>query len=68
REGFTEAARELLPEVKKEVAEGFKDALSSAMGGELMDRTAQVAAKTGASFMETGLNILLGKPPERKKD
>lgn len=66
RSGVQEAGRGLLPEVRNEVAEGFKDAMASAMGGELVDRTARVVAKSSTSFVEDSLNLLLGKPKEKR--
>ncbi len=67
RSGVQEAGRGLLPEVRKEVAEGFKDAMASAMGGELVDRTARVVAKSSTSFVEESLNLLLGKPKDKRE-
>ncbi len=61
-----EAGRELLPDFRTEVREGFKEAMHAAAGGELIEKTAESLANTSTNFLETGLNILLGKP-ERKK-
>lgn len=64
REGVEEAGKELLPKFRNEVSEGFKDALSSALAGELIEETAKRVAKGGTNFVETGINLLLGKKPQ----
>lgn len=73
RSGVTAAATELLPEVRKQVALGFVDALAQSRTAGLVEDTAKVVsagAGIGAGIVETGLtglNALFGfaKPPKR---
>lgn len=58
KQGLLEGAEEVLPEFREQVKAGFEDAILAAAGGKFVDRTAQSVAKS----VETGLNILFGKP------
>lgn len=64
REGVEEAGRELMPEFRSEVREGFKGALGSTLNGEMMDETVRSLTKSGSTFMESGLNLLFGRAAE----
>ncbi len=66
REGVLEAGRELKPDFRDEVREGFKEAISSALSGEIIEQAARRAAQNSTSIVEQGLNLLLGRPPEKK--
>ena len=66
--GVMDAGNRLLPELRKEVGEGLKDAMSAALSGEFIEKTAQSAVKTGTTIMESGLNILLGKKSSGNRD
>ena len=60
-----EAGLELLPRFRSEVREGFKEAINSTVKGELLEENVKSAVKTGSNIMETGLNILMGKPSRK---
>ncbi|MBX7057334.1 MAG: hypothetical protein K1X75_04665 [Leptospirales bacterium] len=66
REGVIEAGRELKPDFRDEVREGFKEAMGSALSGEIIEQAARKAAQNSTSIVEQGLNMLLGRPPEKK--
>ena len=65
KEGAVEAGEELLPEFRTQVREGFKEAMTDSFKGEILERSAREGIKTGTEIMETGLNILLGKPLQK---
>ncbi len=65
RDGVEEAGLELLPRFRSEVREGFKEAINSTVKGELLEENVKSAVKTGSNIMETGLNILMGKPSRK---
>ncbi len=54
--GVVSAGRELLPEFRDKVTEGFTRALAEWPSSEMTKM-----AKTGANLVEEGLNTLLGK-------
>ncbi|MBE7438415.1 MAG: hypothetical protein HS115_08190 [Spirochaetales bacterium] len=65
RSGLLEAGRELLPELRTEVADGFKDAMSSAVKGEILSKSAQDVARTGSEIVENSLAMIFGlKKPQ----
>lgn len=61
QEGVMESAKELLPDFKEQVSEGFKEALADAISGDVVHRTARNMAKNSSTMVEQGLNLLLGK-------
>lgn len=68
KEGFEESGRELLPEFKEEVRQGFKAGLADVLGGELIDQTARTIAKSSADIVESGFNLLKGAwTPDQKQ-
>ncbi len=62
KEAAQEAGAELLPDFRAQVREGFKEAMTDSLKGELIERSAREMAKSGSEIMETGLNLLLGIP------
>ena len=68
KEGAIEAGAELLPDFRQQVREGFKEAMTDSLKGELIERSARDMARSGTDLMETGLNLLLGKNPPKKED
>ncbi len=58
RRGAIKAGEELLPEFRKEVTAGFKDALRGVVTGSDVART---MAKTGADIVGGGLDSLFGQ-------
>ncbi len=60
RAGVLEAGRELKPEFRDEVREGFKEALASAMAGDLIEQSAKQAVQKGSTIVESGLRFLMG--------
>ena len=66
QEGVLQSARELLPEFREEVSEGFKEALADSLSGDVVHRTAMSMAKNSTSMVEQGLNLLMGKPQNPK--
>ncbi len=57
RRGAIAAGEELLPEFRKEVTEGFRDALRGVAGGDV----ARTVARTGAEIVGGGLDSLFGQ-------
>lgn len=66
KSGVTAAALELLPELRKQVSQGFVEAMAQSRAAGLVEDTAK-AVSAGAGIVETGLNALFGfaKPPKR---
>jgi len=64
KQGMREEALELLPKFRAEVKEGFKEALNSAMGGQIV----QTMTKPMSSIVESSLSFFLGRPEEPGKD
>jgi len=63
--GLLEAARELLPELRSEVSDGFKDAMASAVKGEILSKSAQDVARSGSEMVENSLAMIFGlKKPQ----
>ena len=60
RAGVLEAGRELKPEFREEVREGFKEAMASAMSGDLIEQSAKSAVQKGSSIVENSLRFLMG--------
>lgn len=56
-----ETADEILPRFRTEVSEGFKEALASATGADLLEKTARSAMQTSAGIMENSLKFFLGR-------
>ena len=70
KSGVTAAAVELLPELRKQVMQGFADALAQSRAAGIVEDTAKVVsagAGIGAGIVETGLSALFGftKPNKR---
>lgn len=64
RRGVLAAGRELLPELRKEVAGGFQDALQQSRAAGLAEDAAKVV--TGAAgLLESGLGNLFGLRPKK---
>lgn len=64
RSGVLAAGRELLPELRKEVAAGFQDALQQSHAAGLAEDAAKVV--TGAAgLLESGLGNLFGLKPKK---
>ncbi|MCB1173767.1 MAG: hypothetical protein KDK39_09390 [Leptospiraceae bacterium] len=61
--GVMESATALLPEFRREVSEGFKEALAESLSGDVVQRTANLMAKNSTDLVEQGLNLLLGRKP-----
>ena len=66
KSGVTAAALELLPELRKQVSQGFVEAVAQSRAAGLVEDTAKVVS-AGAGIVETGLNALFGfaKPTKR---
>ncbi len=64
KQGFEEAGRELLPEFKEEVRQGFKEGLADVLSGELIDQTARSIARSGVDIVESSFNLLKGAWPK----
>ncbi len=62
RRGALAAAEELLPAFRKEVADGFRDAVRSVAGGDV----ARNVARTGAELVGGSLDTLFG-PKKRSR-
>lgn len=62
RSGAIAAGEELLPEFRREVSEGFREALRSVAGADV----ARNVAKTGAEIVGGGLDTLFG-PRKRSR-
>ena len=70
KSGVTAAALELLPELRKQVSQGFLEAMAQSRAAGLVEDTAKVVsagAGIGAGIVESGLNALFGfaKPAKR---
>ena len=70
KSGVSAAAVDLLPSLRKQVTQGFVDAMAQSHAAGLVEETAKVmsaGAGIGAGIVETGLNALLGfaKPGKR---
>lgn len=57
RAGAVEAGNKLIPRLRQEVREGLREAVTSDLGPDLMDKV----ARTGSSVVEAGLNAILRK-------
>lgn len=68
KQGLLAGAEEVMPEFRGQVKAGFEDAVIAAAGGQLVDRTAQTMAKSSTKIVETGLNMLFGKPRSPRDD
>lgn len=68
KEGAIEAGEELLPDFRAHVREGFKEAMTDSLKGELLERSAREVARSGSDLVESGLNLLLGKSIPRKEN
>lgn len=67
RSGVVSGGQELLPEFRKEVKEGFLDALRGAPVSGAMSDAARNVAKTGAELLGTGIDSLLKPRPRRRR-
>ena len=63
-----EAAREVLPDFREEVRQGFTEALSRALSGEIIPQTARQLAKNSQGLVEQGLSFLLGRSDPSTKE
>lgn len=61
KEGVEEAGESLLPRFKQEVRAGFKEAISDAIAGGMVEDTVRSMTRTGTTIVESSLNLLLGK-------
>ncbi|TXH04068.1 MAG: hypothetical protein E6R07_09000 [Nevskiaceae bacterium] len=69
KSGVTAAALDLLPELRKQVAQGFTDAMSQSRAAGLVEDTAKMvsaSAGLGAGIVESGLNALFGVKPGKR--
>ena len=64
-DGIWQAAKDILPEFRQEVREGFSEALSRALSGEIIPQTARQIAKNSQGLVEQGLSFLLGRETEK---
>lgn len=62
--GATAAGQELLPQFRKEVANGFRDAMKSYSASGLVDESAKVVERS-AQLLEDGLRGLFGGPGKK---
>lgn len=68
QEGVLEAAKDILPEFREEVRQGFTEALSRALSGEIIPQTARQLAKNSQGIVEQGLSFLLGRSHSPKEE
>ncbi len=61
QESLSESAKELLPDFRMEVRNGFTEALTNALSGEIIPKTARQLAKNSQGIVEQGLSFLLGR-------
>ncbi len=66
RSGVVAGGRELLPEFRREVKDGFLDALKSGPVSGAMSEAARNVAKTGAELLGSGFDNLLKPRPRRR--
>lgn len=66
RAGVVSGGKELLPEFRREVKEGFLDALRSGPVSGAMSEAAKNVAKTGAELLGSGFDNLLKPRPRRR--
>ncbi len=64
REEMLETAKELLPDFRAEVQKGFSEALTSALSGDIITKTARQVAKNSQDIVGQGLEFLLGRTSE----
>jgi hypothetical protein len=62
KEGLREEALDLMPKFRAEVREGFKEALNSAMGGQIIENM----TKPVSSVVEASLSFLIGRQEEER--
>ncbi len=63
RAGFEDAAKGVVPAFRQEAEASFKETLKAMLKGEqVVNKAAQTAAKTGASILGTGLDVLRSSP------
>lgn len=66
--GVRDAGAELLPALRQQVREGFRDGVAEVVTPETLGRAGEEIARRGASVIETGLELLLGRPRDRQRD
>lgn len=66
RSGVVAGGHDLLPEFRREVKEGFLDALKSGPVSGAMGEAARNVAKTGAELLGSGFDNLLKPRPRRR--
>ena len=62
-----EAGEELLPKFRDEVKNGFTDAFTRALSGEIIPQTARQLAKNSQGIVEQGLSFILGRSSDTAK-
>ncbi len=67
RQGVWQAGKDILPEFRQEVREGFTEALSRAISGEIIPQAARQIAKNSQGLVEQGLSFLLGRSQETEE-
>tara|TARA_Y100001933_G_scaffold251914_1_gene290223 strand:+ start:394 stop:807 length:414 start_codon:yes stop_codon:yes gene_type:complete len=61
KEGVEEAGESMLPRFKEEVRSGFKEAITDALSGQMVEDTVRAMTKSGSTIVESSLNLLLGR-------
>ena len=61
KEGVEEAGETMLPRFKEEVRSGFREAITDALSGQMVDDTVRAMTRTGTKIVESSLNLLLGR-------
>ncbi len=59
-------ADELMPRLREEIHHGFRDALSDVLGARTLGRAGEELARRGASVVEAGLGLLLGRDDDSR--
>ena len=60
KQGVIEAGMELLPKLRSEVREGFKEAVRDAVKPDVIEKTAKNMADIGSNLIENSLKALFG--------
>ncbi|MCB1165703.1 MAG: hypothetical protein KDK37_14495 [Leptospiraceae bacterium] len=68
KEGVEEAGESLLPRFKQETRAGFREAITDALSGQMVDETVRAMTKTGSTLVESSLNLLLGRKESEHRE
>ncbi|MEQ8353435.1 MAG: hypothetical protein RH862_18315 [Leptospiraceae bacterium] len=61
KDGVEEAGESMLPRFKEEVRSGFREAITDALSGQMVEDTVRAMTKSGTTIVESSLNLLLGR-------